>query len=73
MLVPAEVFWVDAVLDVPVEAGFFDFLIGFFVLVWGDEVLGVGLFEFAGAEEEVTWGDFVSESFADLGDTEGDF
>lgn len=31
------------------------------------------MFEFAGAEDEVSGGDFVAESFADLGDAEGDF
>ena len=45
------------------------FPIGVFV----DEILHLHLLKLAGAEDEVTRGDFVAERFTDLGDTEGQF
>lgn len=73
VLVPMEVFFFDTEAKEPVPLFFFDTLVVVFVFARFDEILRVGLFELAAAEEEVARGDFVAEGFADLGDTEGDF
>ncbi len=69
VLVPVEVFLFDAEAKEPVPLFLFDALVVVFVFARFDEILCVGLFEFAAAEEEVARGDFVAESFADLSNT----
>ena len=73
VLVPVKVLFFDTETEEPVPLFFFDTLVVVFVFARFDEILRVGLFELAAAEEEVARGDFVAEGFADLGDTEGDF
>ncbi len=73
VLVPVKVFFFDAEAEEPVPLFLLDALVVVFVFARFDEILRVGLFEFAAAEEEVAGGDFVAEGFADLGNTEGDF
>lgn len=81
MVAKAQLFWPDAIAGIPVEPFLFpvlpplhvgafaglDFITGF------AEELQLHLFEFAGAEDEVPWGDFVAERLSDLGDAEGEF
>lgn len=73
VLVPVEVFLFDTEAKEPVPLFLFDAFVVVFVFARFDEILRVGLLEFTAAEEEVAWGDFVAEGFADLGDTEGNF
>ena len=70
VLVPVEVLFFDAETEEPVPLFFFDALVVVFVFARFDEILRVGLFELAAAEEEVARGDFVAEGFTDLGNTE---
>ena len=73
VLVPVKVLFFDAEAEEPVPLFLFDALVVVFVFAGLNEILRIGLFELAAAEEEVTRRDFVTEGFADLGDTEGDF
>ena len=73
VLVPVKVLLFDTEAKEPVPLFLLDALVVVFVFARFDEILRVGLFEFAATEEEVARGDFVTEGFADLGDTEGDF
>ena len=70
VLVPMEVFFFDTEAKEPVPLLLLDALVVVFVFARFDEILRVGLFKFAAAEEEVARGDFVAEGFADLGNTE---
>ncbi len=73
VLVPMEVFFFDTEAEEPVPLFLLDALVIILVFAGFDEILCVGLFELAATEEKVAGGDFVTEGFADLGDTEGDF
>ena len=73
VLVPVKVLFFDTEAEEPVPLFLLDALVVVFVFAGFDEILRVGLFEFAAAEEEVARGDFIAEGLADLGDTEGDF
>ena len=70
VLVPVKVLFFDTEAEEPVPLFFFDALVVVFVFAGFDEILCVGLLEFAATEEKVAGGDFVTEGFADLGDTE---
>ena len=69
VLVPVKVLFFDTEAKEPVPLFLLDALVVVFVFARFDEILRVGLFEFAAAEEEVAGGDFVAEGFADLGNT----
>lgn len=73
VLVPVKVLFFDTEAEEPVPLFFLDALVVVFVFARFDEILCVGLFELAAAEEEITRGDFIAEGFANLGNTEGDF
>ncbi len=73
VLVPVKVFFFDTEAKEPVPLFFLDALVVVFVFARFDEILCIGLFEFATAEEEVARRDFIAEGFANLGDTKGDF
>ena len=70
VLVPMEVFFFDTEAEEPVPLFLLDALVILFILTRFDEILRVGLFELAATEEKVAGGDFVTEGFADLGNTE---
>ena len=67
---PVEIFFLDAETKEPVPLLLLDALVIFFMFARLNEVLSVGLLKLAAAEKEVARGDFVAESFANLGDTE---
>lgn len=73
VLVPVQVFFFDTEAEEPAPLFLLDALVVVFVFARFDEILRVGLFEFAAAEEEITGRDFITEGLADLGNTEGDF
>ena len=73
VLVPVKVFFFDTEAKEPVPLFLLDALVVVFVFARFDEILRVGLFEFAAAEEEITGRDFIAEGLADLGNTEGNF
>ena len=73
VLVPVKVFLLNTKTKEPVPLLFLDALVVIFVFAGLNEILSVGLFELAAAEEEIAGGDFVAEGFADLGNTKRNF
>src|SRR6266850_375192 len=73
MLMKPQVLQSDAKAEIPVEACFPPMLEPLHGGVGFDEELHLHLLELTGAKDEVAWGDFIAEGFADLGDAEGDF
>ena len=69
VLVPVKILFFDTEAKEPVPLFFFDALVVVFVFAGFDEILCVGLLEFAATEEKVAGGDFITEGFADLGNT----
>src|SRR5699024_10698906 len=70
VLVQTQVLRLNAQVDVPLQASINPVLVPLFVLTRLDEELHLHLLELTSTENEVTWGDLVTERLTDVRDTE---
>src|SRR5699024_12389863 len=70
VLVQTQVLRLNARVDVPLQASINPVLVPLFVLTRLDEELHLHLLELTSTENEVTWGDLVTERLTDVRDTE---